>query len=353
MLHKRWAGVVMGLSVPLLCGAVVLLRTTPHPAGAARGATVRDTIPPDVLERAAVARAHMGAILQGIAIYANDNNDALPPHLWQLYPQYVPDPLAFWHPGDGDPPPTTIDNDVPNAPNSALISFEINPAGILGACTWVIRDNSAENNGGYFVQTGWQDGFEAVPPIPPYEPATVVAAHRLQVLAWALKIYTNDNDGYLPLDLRTLIPDFCLRPRGFWHPGDSQPQPTQITNSLPNALDSTQISFDYLTPGQSDNWILPTTALLRDNDPAYNHGLGRLEIRGDFQTYFVADCLGDATGENTIDLADAEIVAANLEPDPAVTVPAWEPRGNLNNDDAVDLRDLALLQTRFMQSCPP
>lgn len=153
MLHTRWTGAVIGLSVPLVCGGAILLRTSPHPAVAASGVTVRDTIPPDVLERAAVARAHMQAILQGIAIYANDNNDALPPHLWQLYPHYVTDPLAFWHPGDNDPPPTTIDNDVPNAPNSALISFEINPASVLGGCTWYVRDNSAANNGGYFVQT--------------------------------------------------------------------------------------------------------------------------------------------------------------------------------------------------------
>lgn len=170
----------------------------------------------------------------------------------------------------------------------------------------------------------------------------------------AIAIYANDNVDFTPLDLRNLLPDCCLRPRDFWHPGDPQPEPTQITNSLPNGLESTQISFDYLTPGQNTGgWIWPTIVLLRDNDPAYNHGLGRLEVRGDFQTYFLVDCLGDATGENTIDLADADIVAANLDPDPAVAVPAWEPRGNLNNDDAVDLRDLALVQTRFMQGCSP
>ena len=56
--------------------------------------------------------------------YANENNGAYPPDLTMLYPKYVSDPTVFWHPGDSDPAPTTINNNGANQSNSTRISYE-------------------------------------------------------------------------------------------------------------------------------------------------------------------------------------------------------------------------------------
>ena len=89
----------------------------------------------------------------------------------QLFSQgYLDDPLAFYSNGDTDPPPTTIDNDVSNAANSAQISFDYLGGGqtLDGPSTVLFQDNSADNNAGlgkYFTTIGSSAiGFEPANP---------------------------------------------------------------------------------------------------------------------------------------------------------------------------------------------
>lgn len=112
-------------------------------------------------------RAGQGLRNIGLSLesYAFENKSFLPARLSDLYkrsfPYRVDRPRDFWHPGDNQPYPLLIDNDVPNGEHSALISFEFPGAGKnlgqLKRDDIVVRDNSAANNGG----NGWLwiDGF--------------------------------------------------------------------------------------------------------------------------------------------------------------------------------------------------
>ena len=92
------------------------------------------------------------ALYRALIEYSLGHDDYLPTSLAQLYPAYEGSASVFWHPGDSDPMPTTIDNAVPNAPKSALISYEFPVAGrSLGTLDMdevILRDNSPANNGG-------------------------------------------------------------------------------------------------------------------------------------------------------------------------------------------------------------
>ena len=224
-----------------------------------------------VLLRSEIARQHMQRIAAAYWIYENENEwPPTPPHV--LYPGYVQNPALFWHPGDVDPRPRTINNSTPDALNSAQISF-----------TWCshpwdcvqLRDNSAANNGGRFVNLyvlgSW---FETDPPMATPRPtATEIAVAHLRHLAHSLNLYTNDNDEWFPAELHQLVyshaPD-CARL--YWHPGDSDPMPTEITNSEPNAVNSAQVSFEYLLSGLRERDVAADTVALRDNTTANNNG---------------------------------------------------------------------------------
>ena len=81
--------------------------------------------------RRAAKRARQVAAQTGTALimYASSHDGNLPSSLSMLYPREIPGPTTFWNPGDANPWPLTIDNDVPNQPNSAQISFEYLGAG--------------------------------------------------------------------------------------------------------------------------------------------------------------------------------------------------------------------------------
>lgn len=87
----------------------------------------------------------------GGLIYANDHDEHLPNLASELFAGgYVSDPRTFHNPGDVDPPPVTINNDVLDAPNSARISFDYFGAGHTTSDPnlLVFADNTAANNMG-------------------------------------------------------------------------------------------------------------------------------------------------------------------------------------------------------------
>lgn len=99
-----------------------------------------------------IAMSKLRIIQRALQIYANDHDGLLPPALSLLYPEYVPRPTDFWDASDNDPPPATIDNDVPNAANSAQISYEYFGAGLnldtIPYTTVLVRDSTLANHGG-------------------------------------------------------------------------------------------------------------------------------------------------------------------------------------------------------------
>ncbi len=107
----------------------------------------------------------------GVALYAyaSDNSGRLPPRLSTLDPHKLFRPTLFWHPGDSDPYPLTIDNDDLNQPNSAQISFEFVAAGqdldLLGPNEILLRDNTPANNGGNGILVLYADSRVSYVPI--------------------------------------------------------------------------------------------------------------------------------------------------------------------------------------------
>ncbi|MCC6156385.1 MAG: hypothetical protein IT367_21640, partial [Candidatus Hydrogenedentes bacterium] len=118
----------------------------------------------------AIASANLRAIGAGLLIYAAGNRNAFPGKLSMLYEGgWVADPRTFWNPGDSDAYPLTIDNDVPDGPDSAQISFEYLGPGLGGSNDpgqIVLRDNSAANNAGRGINVLYYDGrTEFVPSV--------------------------------------------------------------------------------------------------------------------------------------------------------------------------------------------
>ena len=232
----------------------------------------------DVYTDAAIAQERMKELATGFWLYENQYGVGSLSDPVLLYRDYVWDPLTFWHPGDSDPAPTTIDNSLPNAPNSAAISFEWADLPVTGGeppDAVLLRDNTADNNGGLFVNLLTFDlVVETDPPLAtPTPTATELASAHLRRLYRAMYGYTLDNYDYLPDDLLQLWEQgYLAAPRTFWNPGDSDPMPTDITNSVPNAINSTQISFEFVVPGANLATLPYDAVLLRDNTPDNNGG---------------------------------------------------------------------------------
>jgi hypothetical protein len=190
----------------------------------------------------------------------------------------VSDPLTFWHPGDSDPAPTTIDNSVPDAPNSAAISFEWADLPVAPGSPpdmVLLRDSTADNNGGLFVNMVTLDLVVETDPAlaTPTPTAAELASAHLRRFYRAMYSYTLDNYDYFPDDLLRLWEQGRLAaPRTFWNPGDSDPMPMDITNSVPDAINSTQISFEYLVGGLTVDQLAIDSVLMRDNSPSNNGG---------------------------------------------------------------------------------
>jgi hypothetical protein len=245
-------------------------------------------VPDDVLRNSDIARQRMRRLQTGVYLYLNEQGHP-PSDPAELFPRYVPDPLTFWHPGDSDPPPTTIDNSVPNAPNSARISFEWGDLNYdRPACDAPrLRDNSASNNAGYFVNLLYGGLFETDPPMATPTPTAVyMAQSRLRNLGWAMKIYANDHQGYLPNNLLRLWQSEFCRTQDFWNPGTRGPMPETFTTSEPDLPNSIQGSFLYFGTGLYIWELTPNYMLMRDARSRNNAGVGFNVLWGDFRVTF-------------------------------------------------------------------
>jgi len=296
-----------------------------------------------------LAQAHLRVISQGLLIYANDNYGWLPDDLMALWNlDMVRSPRTFWHPGDSDPMPTDITNSVPDAINSTQISFEFVAAGqdydTLPCDAVLLRDNTPDNNGGAFIYVITADGgLRTDPPQPvdyPLMTRMAMAGANLRRIGQAMYIYANDNYESFPDDLMLLWEGrLVCWPENFWNPGDSDPMPTDITNSVPDAVNSTQISFDYLGAGLTTN-VAPDTVVLRDNTAANNGGFGRFVCLADSSVHFELEVdLGDGNADGFIDLADWEVMTQCM--DGPWTGDLYCPIFDFNQDNDVNLQDVA------------
>ncbi len=99
-----------------------------------------------------------------VSNYASTHGGFMPDFASALYSEgLINDPRVFYSDGDADPVPTTINNDEPDAANSAQISFSFPGAGLhvddLSSGAAIFEDNAASNNAGlgkFFVTRGSQ-----------------------------------------------------------------------------------------------------------------------------------------------------------------------------------------------------
>lgn len=313
----------------------------------------------DVNENARVAQQRLGQLLMGELLYMNETGQwATPPEL--LFSQYVPDPMTFWHPGDSDAPPVTINNSVPNAPDSAAISFNwMFPTGrnYFGD-TPMVQDNTPANNEGQFINFVTIDGVvETDPPNAAATPTQFALARaHLRRLFDAIVIYTNDNQDWTPDSLYQLwnndVPGgskMFTSTRTFWNPGDPDPLPSDYTNSIPNDPHGTEISFHYLIP-HLRGWLLQDgLPMLRDNSPDNNRGYGVFEIVCcNPVAIFIPVCPGDINQDHVVDLSDLALLLANFGLNDGYQTPA---EGDINADGHVDMTDLSTLLANFGARC--
>ena len=261
-------------------------------ADAAAAFYVKSNLTAPAIETAQANLRQIGVALRG---YADANGGKYPAKLSMLYPDWVSAPSVFWNPGDSNPCPTTINNDVPNKANSAQISYRYSGGTYTTNCSpeaVLVVDESLANNLGSGINVLTTDGTVALY-VP--EPTTCgapdgcvsQAAAKLRSLAWALQMYADDNRGRLPLQFSSLYPNLVSRASDFWDPVDSDPCPTTINNDVPDQPNSAQISFTYLAAGQNLWGLSPKTVILRENQTGLGGRNVALEARADGSINFI------------------------------------------------------------------
>ncbi len=104
--------------------------------------------------------------------YAIDHDDQVPDQLSTLFLEgYVDEPGLFYSLGDVDLPPATIDNDVPNTPDSALISYDYPFRGDIFSAPpddIILIDNTADNHAGLGRMVLFADGHRSFEPSDPH-----------------------------------------------------------------------------------------------------------------------------------------------------------------------------------------
>lgn len=272
---------------------------------------IPNPLPADTLAKWQTSQTNMRTIYLALATYANDHNGNYPSDLTILYPAYISDPAVFWHPGDSQAAPTTIDNNNPDQLNSTRISYEYNLS--AGNCGPVIWDNSAGNNAGYFVTKVVRNGVVTTDPpfITPIPTRSQVGRGNIVTLFMAATEYAMGNDDRYPASLAMLFPAYECSPGVFWHPGDTDPMPTTINNSTPNAMNSALVSFDFPAAGQDINSLDVSAVVLQDNSAANNGGRGRWIVLANGSVRFAPVCndpFADADGDRDVDAADFAVL---------------------------------------------
>jgi hypothetical protein len=315
----------------------------------------------DVFGNARIAQQNLRRIAQAMHIYSNDNQEWFPTDPAWLYPAWVPDAAAFWNPGDqtNRRAPIAISNSGSNMSNSARISYDFLLSSQRAAVDSILlRDNSPRNNGNRFINFITLDGvLETDPPEAAPTPTQFrLARDHLGRLGWMLAYSANDKNCILPLDLHHFWREdgsgLLETTRSFWNPGDSDPLPPAITNSVPNDPQSALVSFDYLTPGENFWTMPPDTVILRDNTAANNAGFGVYAIVGDgggMHLRFFAECPGDTDLDRDVDPEDLGRLLAHFGRTDDLVTPA---DGDIDANGRVDMDDAAALLTNYGSSCP-
>lgn len=312
-----------------------------------------------VADHALVAQRNLRALWSAEAIYSNENSEWFPLDPAWLFDLGLAAPETFFHPGDpNNSPPTTINNSGSNAPNSARISFDFvitQPSRHL-IDEVAIRDNTAGNNGGQFINFVTLDGVvETDPPLATETPTTfTLAKAHLNRLVWAVRLYASGDPGQRTPEslLEFWTPGAragCFAStRTFWNSGDADPLPPVITNDIPNDPESVLVSFDYLTPGVVWDALPPETVILRDNTPDNNAGYGVFEARADLRIWFVPVCPGDTDLDRDVDLLDLAQLQANYGRHDEAVTPA---DGDINARQGVGADDLEILAAHWGVTC--
>lgn len=263
----------------------------------------------DVIENATIAQQRLRQLATAVALYQNDNEDWTPFFPSQLFGHKIDDPEVFHNPGDSDPIPKTIDNDFLNEENSSQISFTyFNPFipvfGDPPIDALLFIDNSAENNGGRFVnfvdQGGHLDTFPSFQL--PYPTKNQVARVRLRRIGRYAR--DNHNQRYHLSLLDIWRTGQFIYTFSFWNPGDNDSQPSGLLNNEPNGHNSAAISFEFPAAGMSFDTVDDDTVILRDNDPSNNDGVGILEFVDDRVRFVVVLPWSDVNRDCHVDLLD-------------------------------------------------
>jgi hypothetical protein len=230
--------------------------------------------------------------LKGIGLsmytYANENADDFPPRLTMLLESGgLIDPETFWNPGDSDPRPLVIDNDLADQQNSTQISYTyFGGSGNLPAEAVVLQDNSLAHNAGQGLLVLTADArAEFFEKSTQTHPMIEAARANLVQIGQALHAYAGDNGGQFPAKLSLLYPAYISDAAVFWNPGDPNPAPATITNDLPNQANSAQISFHYRGAGYNTT-SPPQLVLVSDNSLANTFGSGIIVLTADNQADF-------------------------------------------------------------------
>lgn len=145
---------------------------------------------------ASITASRLRTLMQAAHLYADDNDNMFPPLASMLFDDAYwfsegpPDPCAFYSPGDTDSAPTTIDNDVPDAENSAQISFTYlgNGLGTGDFNAVIFEENDDAHNGGLGRFVAYGSGYvQFVPSSPrPFKDIslTLDACRRGTITRW-------------------------------------------------------------------------------------------------------------------------------------------------------------------------
>lgn len=134
----------------------------------------------------------------GALIYSNDHSEHFPGLASELFTgDYVSDPRLFHNPGDVNPSPDTINNDVLNAPNSARISFDYFGAGHTPSDPTLLlfADNTPANNMGLGRMAVYADTHAGFLPESPrvFQPITITLHDGSPTTIWR-----DDDPQYVP-----------------------------------------------------------------------------------------------------------------------------------------------------------
>ncbi|MFA5393921.1 MAG: DUF2059 domain-containing protein [Candidatus Ratteibacteria bacterium] len=107
-----------------------------------------------------------------------------------------------------------------------------------------------------------------------YPEAETKCLTNLKMIGLALQMYAQDHKNKFPDDLKEIYQKYSYvkDPSVFWCPADTNPKPTDITNSVPNQPNSCQISYTYY-PGHSANErSVADVIIMEDNNPEHHNG---------------------------------------------------------------------------------